>query len=101
MFFVSQGSITAAIQRAREVGGFTLLLDVEVGSEAEADEAIAAGADIVMLDNIPGNELPHVARRLKEKWKGQHKFLLETSGNITAANLKERVLTGERVPQSS
>ncbi|KAG6865850.1 hypothetical protein C0991_011182 [Blastosporella zonata] len=86
----SSGSITAAIQQARTVGGFSLLLDVEVQSEAEADEAIDAGADIIMLDNIEGDELVSVARSLKEKWKGQRKFLLETSGNITEINLQER-----------
>ncbi|KAF4619642.1 hypothetical protein D9613_005112 [Agrocybe pediades] len=88
----SSGSITAAIQQAREVGGFSLLLDVEVGSEAEADEAIDAGADIIMLDNIEGEELVNVARRLKEKWAGQRKFLFETSGNITESNLQERAI---------
>jgi nicotinate-nucleotide pyrophosphorylase (carboxylating) len=79
------------------VGGFSLLLDVEVGSEAEADEAIEAGADIIMLDNIEGNELINVARNLKEKWKGQRKFLFETSGNITEANLHERAINGEQL----
>ncbi|KAF9478140.1 nicotinate-nucleotide diphosphorylase [Pholiota conissans] len=88
----SSGSITAAIQQARQVGGFSLLLDVEVGSEVEADEAIDAGADIIMLDNIEGAELVQVARSLKEKWKGQRKFLFETSGNITEANLHERAI---------
>ena len=42
----SCGSITAAIKQARLAGGFSLLLDVEVRDEAEADEAIDAGADI-------------------------------------------------------
>ncbi|KAF8913723.1 Quinolinate phosphoribosyl transferase [Gymnopilus junonius] len=88
----SSGSITAAIQQARQVGGFSLLLDVEVQSEAEADEAIDAGADIIMLDNMEGAELVNVARSLKEKWKGQRKFLFETSGNITEANLQERAI---------
>jgi len=88
----SHGSITAAIQQARAVGGFSLLLDVEVQSEAEADEAIDAGADVVMLDNIEGDELLSVARRLKEKWSGKRKFLFETSGNITEANLQERAI---------
>ncbi|KAG6903456.1 hypothetical protein C0995_005479 [Termitomyces sp. Mi166 len=83
-------SITAAIKQARAVGGFSLLLDVEVQSEAEADEAIEAGADVIMLDNIEGQELVNIARSLKTKWKGQRKFLLETSGNITEANLQER-----------
>jgi len=88
----SSGSITAAIQQARKVGGFSLLLDVEVGSEAEADEAIDAGADIIMLDNIEGSELINVSRRLKEKWNGKRKFLFETSGNITEANLQDRAI---------
>lgn len=88
----SSGSITAAIQQARAVGGFSLLLDVEVQNEAEADEAIDAGADVIMLDNMEGSELVNVARKLKEKWKGQRKFKFETSGNITEANLQERAI---------
>ena len=92
---LSKGSITDAIRQARQVGGFTLLLDVEVGSEAEAEEAIEAGADIIMLDNMQGAELVRVAKTLKEKWKGNRKFLLETSGNITEANLQERAINGE------
>ncbi|RDB22747.1 Nicotinate-nucleotide pyrophosphorylase [carboxylating] [Hypsizygus marmoreus] len=88
----SSGSITTAIQHARAVGGFSLLLDVEVRTEAEADEAIDAGADIIMLDNMEGAELVSVARSLKEKWKGQRKFLFETSGNITEENLQERAI---------
>jgi nicotinate-nucleotide pyrophosphorylase (carboxylating) len=73
-----------------------LLLDVEVRSESEADEAIDAGADIVMLDNIEGDELVNVARRLKEKWKGKRKFMFEASGNITEANLRERAIDGKQ-----
>jgi nicotinate-nucleotide pyrophosphorylase (carboxylating) len=89
------GSITNAIKQARKVGGFSLLLEVEVQSEAEADEAIDAGADIIMLDNIEGNELVGVASRLKEKWSGKRKFLFESSGNITETNLRERAINGE------
>ena len=68
---------------------------MEAGSEAEADEAIDAGADVVMLDNIEGSELVGVARRLKEKWTGKRKFLFETSGNITETNLGERAINSE------
>lgn len=89
------GSITAAIRQARQVGGFSLLLDVEVGSEAEADEAIEAGADVIMLDNMEGTELVSAARTLKDKWRGQRKFLFESSGNITEANLRERAINGK------
>jgi nicotinate-nucleotide pyrophosphorylase (carboxylating) len=47
-----------------------------------------------MLDNIEGDLLVSVARKLKEKWSGKRKFLLESSGNITEANLQERVING-------
>ncbi|KLO19796.1 nicotinate-nucleotide diphosphorylase [Schizopora paradoxa] len=90
----SSGSITSAIQQARLVGGFSLLLDVEVRSESEADEAIDAGADIVMLDNMEGEELVSAARRLKEKWTESRKFKFESSGNITEDNLEERAVEG-------
>lgn len=63
-------------------------------TEQEADEAIEAGADIIMLDNMEGEELVGTAHRLKEKWAGKRKFLFESSGNITEANLQERALNG-------
>ena len=71
------------------------MLEVEVGSEAEAEEAIDAGADIIMLDNMEGDQLVDVARRLREKWGGKRKFLFESSGNITETNLQERAINGE------
>ena len=55
------------------------MLEVEVQSEAEADEAIAAGADVVMLDNIEGAAVVDTARRLCEKWKGKRKFCLRAA----------------------
>jgi len=86
-----EGSISEAIKQARRVGGFSLLLDVEVRNREEAEEAIEAGADVIMLDNMEGEELFNVAADLKEKWKGKRKFLFESSGNITEDNLQERV----------
>ena len=88
----SHGSITAAIQKARSAGGFSLLIDVEVTTEAEADEAIDAGADIIMLDNMEGEVLYGAARRLREKWAGKRKFLFETSGGIDEGNLTDRAV---------
>lgn len=76
------------------MGGFSLLLDVEVRNREEAEEAIEAGADVIMLDNMEGDELINVASELKQKWKGQRKFLFESSGNITEENLQSRVHNG-------
>ena len=78
-----------------------MLLEVEVQSESEADEAIDAGADIIMLDNMEGEQLMEVASRLKGKWKGKRQFKFESSGNITEHNLKERAINGEHSSRCS
>lgn len=88
----SCGSVKRAVELTRAVSGFSLLIDVEVQSEAEADEAIEAGADIIMLDNLEGQELLDVAKRLKDRWAGKRRFLLETSGGIEEHNLAERAV---------
>ena len=91
----STGSIAAAVMAARRVAGFSLMIDVEVRNEREADEAIEAGADVVMLDNIEGEALIVVARRLRERWRGVRVFRLETSGGIEEGNLIERAINGK------
>ncbi|OQU97693.1 hypothetical protein CLAIMM_03586 isoform 2 [Cladophialophora immunda] len=73
------------------VGGYALKVEVEVDSEEGADEAIAAGADVVMLDNYDGPGLRVAARNLKERWAGKKSFLLECSGGLTPANVREYV----------
>lgn len=89
----STGSIPAAVAAARSTGGFSLRIDVEVQSEDEARQAIAAGADVIMLDNLEGDQLIDVARRLKAELHsssdvvGGRQFLLESSGGIDLNNL--------------
>lgn len=82
----SRGSITEAVRSARRVAGFALKIEVEVQSEEEADEAIEAGADVVMLDNFTGEGVKVAARSLRERWQGKRHFLLEVSGGLTKAN---------------
>ncbi|OAA36052.1 nicotinate-nucleotide pyrophosphorylase [Metarhizium rileyi] len=86
----SRGSITDAVAAARSVGGFSLKVEVEVQSEEEADEAIAAGADVVMLDNFTGDGVKTAARALKERWPTRS-FLLEVSGGLTSDNVEAYV----------
>ncbi|KYK58905.1 nicotinate-nucleotide diphosphorylase [Drechmeria coniospora] len=87
----SRGSIADAVRAAREVAGFSLKIEVEVQSEAEADEAIEAGADVVMLDNFSPDVVGVAAKRLKERWRGAKPFLLEISGGLTADNVEPYV----------
>jgi nicotinate-nucleotide pyrophosphorylase (carboxylating) len=93
----AKGSITKAVHAARAVGGFALKIEVEVQTEAEADEAIEAGADVVMLDNFDGEGLKVAARSLKQRWRerGKANVLLESSGGLTEANVREYINNGE------
>jgi hypothetical protein len=80
----STGSITNAVKKAKSVGGFSLKIEVECQSIEEAKEAIAGGADIVMLDNFPPAKLHESAALLK---KESPNVLIEGSGGITTSNL--------------
>lgn len=93
----SRGSITDAVKAAKSVGGFALKVEVEVQTEAEADEAIEAGADVVMLDNFTGDGVKVAARSLKERWQGKRHFLLEVSGGLTPDNVATYVCNGRRL----
>ncbi|KAI1824986.1 Quinolinate phosphoribosyl transferase [Xylaria intraflava] len=85
----SRGSITEAVVAAKSVAGFALKVEVEVQSETEADEAVAAGADVVMLDNFTGDGVKVAATSLREKWKGKRNFLIEVSGGLREDNAVE------------
>jgi len=84
----SVGSISRAVAAVAAVGGFAVKVEVECQSEAEADEAIAAGADVVMLDNFTGEGLRVAAASIKRRWAGKGKgVLLECSGGLTEENV--------------
>jgi len=86
-------SITDAVGRARERVSFTKKIEVEVRSLAEAAEAAAAGADIVMFDNMSPGEIRICLDALKER--GLHMGrLFEASGGITHENLVEYASSG-------
>lgn len=84
------GSIAAAVAAAKAAGGFAVKVEVECQSFGEADEAIAAGADVVMLDNFSGEGVRECARRLKDKWgRGREaRALVEVSGGLTEENVE-------------
>lgn len=82
----STGSITNAVKKAKEFGGFAVKVEVECQSEAEADEAIEAGADVVMLDNFTTEGIKSAAANLKKRWG--KRALIECSGGLRSDNLK-------------
>lgn len=86
--WASSNSITLAVHAAKAVGGFSIKVEVECQSEGEAAEAIEAGADMVMLDNFKGEEVKVVAKRLKERFGREGRFLIEVSGGLTEENVE-------------
>jgi len=80
----SAGSITAAVKKARQAGGFSSKIEVEASTFEDADEAASAGAEIVMLDNFEPSQLKKVAARLKSL---HPHVTLEASGGITKKTL--------------
>jgi nicotinate-nucleotide pyrophosphorylase (carboxylating) len=77
------GGIAIAIERARARAPHTCRIEVEVETMAGVEEAIVAGADIVMLDNFAPGELPAAVARCRGH------ALVEVSGNVTSARVAE------------
>lgn len=78
----AKGGITPAVNALREKIGHTVKIEVETRNLDEVKEALSAGADIIMLDNM-SNEMMAEAVKLTNK-----KALLEASGNLTPERLK-------------
>jgi nicotinate-nucleotide pyrophosphorylase (carboxylating) len=72
------GGVTRAVERARSRAPHPLRIEVEVTSRAQLDEAIAAKADIVLLDNF---ELAAMAEAIEHAHR--HGLLVEISGGVT------------------
>ena len=84
-------SITEAIAKARCEIPFTTKIEVEVENFDMAVEAMEAGADIIMCDNMDFEEIKRVV-----EFRNTHfpNLFLEASGNVTLENIKEYLKTG-------
>lgn len=83
------GSIPTAVAAAKASAGFAVKVEVECQSEEEANTAIEAGADVVMLDNFTGDGVKVASKNLKDKWgRGTSgRALVEVSGGLTEENV--------------
>ncbi|MDE7433398.1 MAG: carboxylating nicotinate-nucleotide diphosphorylase [Lachnospiraceae bacterium] len=76
------GSIKKAVQMARSYASFVRKIEVEVENLDMVKEALDAGADIIMLDNMTHEEMKTAVELINGKAK------TECSGNVTAENIK-------------
>jgi nicotinate-nucleotide pyrophosphorylase (carboxylating) len=79
------GSVAAAVQAAREHAPHTLRIECEVETLPELREAIAAGADVVLLDDMDDQTLREAVEIAGPK--GQRRVILEVSGGVTLERL--------------
>lgn len=84
----AKGSITEAVSMARSSSGPLWRVEVEVKTLAEFREAMAAGAEIIMLDNMSDEDMSAAAR------ERPHGVVLEASGNMTLDRLARVAATG-------
>ncbi len=76
------GSITAAVQKIKNAIGHTPKIEVETTNLDEVKQALTAGADIIMLDNMT----PAQIAQCKDVIAGR--AIIEVSGGVNAQNLE-------------
>ena len=88
---VAAGSITVAVERAKARVPHTNRVEVEVGTLAELDEALACAADIVMLDNMDNATVEQALAKVDAHAtsSGGARPIIEASGGITLERIAE------------
>ena len=75
------GGVKEAVQMARDYAPFVRKIEVEVENLAMTAEAIEAGADIIMLDNMTHEQMREAVEMIDEQAE------IEVSGNVTKENI--------------
>lgn len=85
------GGITAAVSAVRSKAGHTVKIEVETRNFDEVTEALAAGADIIMLDNMSVADMKTAVAFINSR------ALTEASGNVTLENVRETAAAGVNI----
>lgn len=75
------GGVKKAVEMAKEYAPFVRKIEVEVENMDMVKEAVAAGADIIMLDNMTHEEMQEAASYIAGRAE------IEVSGNVTRENI--------------
>lgn len=89
---MSAGGVTSALQAARSVAARADFIEVEVETLVQLKEALDAQAQMVLLDNMPLDDL-NEAVRMNEA-RGEQRAVLEISGGVTLDSVHTLALTG-------
>lgn len=86
------GGISQAVESAREGVHHLMRVAIEVSNLEEFDQALAAGADVIMLDNMGLEEMREAVGRSEGR-----KVVLEASGNASLERVRSMAETGVQV----
>ena len=89
------GSITNAVKKIKEHLSHTHKIEIECDTKEQVKEAISAGADIIMLDNMSCDLMKECVQIIGDK------ALIGASGNVTIETIGEIAKTGVDVISSS
>ena len=79
---VGAGGVAPAIERARAAVGHLVKIECEVQTVAQLEEALAARADVILLDNMTPGELTDAVQRIRGR------AISEASGGITLGTVR-------------
>lgn len=82
------GSLTAAVQRARAAAPHTAKIEVETKTLAEVREAVRAGAEVIMLDNMTPDQIRAAVAAIAGA------ALIEVSGGVRLETLRDFAQAG-------
>lgn len=82
------GSVAKAIEMAKEYAPFVRKIEIEVENLEMVKEAVEAGADIIMLDNMTPDEMREAIKIIDGRAQ------TECSGNVTKENVSRLVSVG-------
>jgi nicotinate-nucleotide pyrophosphorylase (carboxylating) len=82
------GGIANAVIKARQAISHLVKIEVETSTIEEVKEALAAGADIIMLDNMDLDQISRAVRLIDKR------ALVEVSGGVTRQRLRDLAQTG-------
>ena len=85
---VAAGGVRNAVRRAREIAPHTAKIEIEIETVDQVDEALAAGADILLLDNMPRSIMQGVVQEVGDR------VITEASGGITLDQVQAVAATG-------
>jgi nicotinate-nucleotide pyrophosphorylase (carboxylating) len=95
---VAAGGMTPAIAHVRAHLPYPLTIEVETETLAQVSEAVAAGADIIMLDNMPLETMKQAVQLIRTQ---NQRIKIEASGNVQLGTISAIAATGVDYVSSS